>query len=268
MPFILVLSLLASSSADAPHELKWDPRIDLPVAATLGAGWLVTEFVVKKQLAATQCRWCATNEFDNSVRRMFNPSLTPSAQGAAGPDAWSNIIGLGVTPLAMAGIGLLASYDAGEGWLGRWGTDLALIAEATMAAMVFNQAVKFIVARGRPYTVGASAELLASGHDPADQNLSFFSGHTTFAVGLAVSAGVISTMRGYRFAWLTWAVGVPLAMSTILLRLGADKHWASDVMVGMAVSTAFSIGIPVLFHGRLPVKVSPQPNGLSVQGTF
>lgn len=262
---LVALALVAN---EPPKNLRWDPRIDIPGAGVLTAAWLVTEFAVKKQLAPAGCRWCETNAFDVAVRRVFNPTGTPSANGLVGPDMWSNVVGLASMPLALAGVELLASYDAGEGWLGRWAADMVLIVEATMAAMVTVQSVKFVVARARPFTIGASPELLATGHDPADQNLSFFSGHTTFAVGLAVSAGVVSTLRSYRYAWLTWAVGLPLAFATALLRLGADKHWATDVIVGAAVSSAFSIAIPLVFHGPQPIRVAVQPNGIAVAGTF
>jgi hypothetical protein len=80
--FVLAAVIAASPG---PHRLKWDPRIDLPVTAVLGAGWLVSEFAVKAQLAPDACRWCATNAFDTGVRRLFNPTLESRALLAFGP---------------------------------------------------------------------------------------------------------------------------------------------------------------------------------------
>ncbi|MCA2978626.1 MAG: hypothetical protein INH37_10105 [Myxococcaceae bacterium] len=79
-------------------------------------------------------------------------------------------------------------------------------------------------------------------------------------------------MRGYRFAWLTFAVGVPMALATATLRMAADKHWMTDILVGVAMGSAFSVALPLLFHraaGEAPaLRVGPMPNGVAVSGTF
>lgn len=254
-----------------PRQLKWDVRIDPAVTATLGAAWLVSEFVLKGTLAPAACRWCETNGFDNAVRKAFNPSFTPSASGIKPAATASDLLGFIGVPLAVIGLDALGAKDSPD-FLVTWAIDVVLMLEATFSALAVNQTVKFVAGRARPYTVDAPSELLAQAKDPADHNLSFFSGHTTFTVGLAVSAGMIGVLRGYRFSWLTWAVGVPLALTTATLRMAADKHWASDILVGAAVGSAFSVAIPLLFHRPestpLAVRVSPTPNGLSVSGQF
>ncbi len=259
------------AASPAPRPLKWDPRIDLPVTATLGAGWLVSEFALKSTLAPKACQWCATNAFDTAVRKAFNPSLTPSASGIKPAATASDLIGFVGVPLTLFGLDALGAMTSPE-FLKTWAIDVVLMLEATFSALAVNQTVKFAVGRGRPYTVDAPAELLAEAKDPSDHNLSFFSGHTTFTVGLAVSAGMIGVLRGYKFAWLTWAVGVPLALTTATLRMAADKHWMSDILVGAAVGSAFSIALPLLFHqpegSAVSVRLSPSPNGLVASGTF
>lgn len=264
MTSLVLALLLATEPAEPPAELNWAPKVEVPVAIGLGLGWLVTEFAIKRQLSPPACRWCQPNDFDTGVRRVFNPSLAPSASGVGVPDALSNIVSLAALPIAMIGLDALFEHDPSNAWLVRWGADLTMIFEATFAAMAVTQVVKFTVARARPYSVGLTT--LAA--EPLDQNLSFFSGHTTFAFALATSAGVIATLRGFRYAWVTWAVGMPLAVATAVLRMAADKHWASDVLVGIGVASVFSVGLPLLFHQRLPVTVSASPGGVSVSGTF
>lgn len=261
----------ALAAGPAPHRLKWDPRIDLPVTGVLMAGWAVSEFALKSRLAPSACRWCETNGFDTGVRRAFNPALTPSTSGIRGPATASDVIGFVGVPLVVAGLDALGAMDSPD-FLKTWAVDLVIIFEATFSALAINQAVKFSAGRARPYSVDAPPELLAQAHDPNDHNLSFFSGHTTFTVGLSVSAGVVGLLRGYRFAWLTWAAAVPLALTTATLRMAADKHWMSDILVGAALGSAFAVAVPILFHGRegeVPaVRVSPTPNGVSVAGVF
>lgn len=264
-----VAALLAASPA--PHRLRWDPRIDLPVTGVLGVGWLVSEFALKPQLAPRACTWCATNGFDTAVRRAFNPTLEPSASGIRPAATASDILGFVGVPLLALGLDALGAKDAPD-FLKTWAVDVLIILEATLSAQVVNQTVKFLVGRGRPYTVDAPPELLATARDPHDHNLSFFSGHTTFTVGLAISAGTVGLLRGYKLAWLTWAIAVPAALTTATLRLAADKHWMSDILVGSLVGSAFAVALPILFHGRegdpLSLRVSPTPNGVAVAGTF
>ncbi len=261
--------VLASVVTAAPHPLTWEPRVDLPITGVLVTGWVLSEVAFKAPLSPDACRWCATNGFDTAVRRAFNPTLTPSASGLRGPATASDLLGFVALPLAMVGLDALGSKDADE-FLKTWAVDVLLMLEATFSALAVSQTVKFLAGRARPYSVDASVELLSEGRDPADANLSFFSGHTTFSVGLAVSAGVIATLRGHRFAWLTWAVGLPLALTTATLRLAADKHWLSDVLVGTVVGAAFSVAIPLLFHGRtgdpITLRLGAMPNGLLVSG--
>lgn len=264
----IVLAVVLSQTAT--HKLRWEPRVDLPVTGVLAAGWFVSEFAIKRQLAPSECRWCQTNAFDNAVRSAFNPTLAPSADGIGGPDLASNVLGFVGVPVVALGLDALLAWRDGVFMEDFW-TDAVLILEAMMTAQGLNQVLKFTVARSRPYTIDASPELLAQGHSVADSSLSFFSGHAGFTFSLVCSAGTIAGLRGYRNAWVIWAVGLPLAAATSVLRIAADKHWTSDVLIGVAIGTASGILMPTLFHGRVgPVdaQVTPMPNGLAVAGRF
>ncbi len=267
---ISTIVLAAVLTQAAPHQLKWEPRADLPVTGALVTGWLLSEFAFKKQLAANPCRWCEPNGFDTAVRVAFNPNLTPSAEGIGPAHVASNLVGFIALPLAMIGLDALLSWRDGVFMDAFW-IDLVLILEATFTAQDLNQAVKFAVGRARPYTIGASDELLAQGHDFADNNLSFFSGHATFSFALVSSAATVAGLRGYRHAWVLWAAGLPLAATTAILRLAADKHWTSDILLGAAIGTSIGILMPTLLHGRMgPVsaRLTPMGNGLALSGRF
>lgn len=264
----LVVSVLLAQAA--PQKLRWEPRVDLPVTSALVTSWLLSESVFKKALAPAACRWCETNGFDTAVRSAFNPTQAPSAEGVPGPHVASNLIGFVGLPLGLLGLDAALAFHDGA-FLEAFPVDALLIVEATFSALALNQVVKFAVGRGRPYTVGASPELLAQGHDPADNNLSFFSGHSTFSFAVAASAATIAGLRGYRHAWVLWVVGMPLAATTAVLRLAADKHWTSDILIGAAIGTATGILMPTLLHARLgPItaRVTPLSNGLALSGRF
>lgn len=259
-----------ASPAKTPYELKWDPRIDLPVTGVLIAGWLTTE-LTKPSLAPDTCRWCATNAFDNAFRSLFNPSFEPSASGVKSIGTASDITAFMALPISMLTLDAVLAWREGT-LLKTMPVDLVLVAEATFGALALTQLTKFLVGRARPYSVGASPELIAQGSDPADATLSFFSGHTSFAFAISTATATVLTLRGYKYAWLAWAIGMPLATTTAILRLAADKHWASDVLVGMLIGSAVGVGVPLLFHGRVTPSVSlrvmPMPNGVAFSGTF
>lgn len=267
---MLSTAVLVVVLTQAPEPLRWEPRADIPISGALTAGWLLSEFAFKKELAAPRCRWCVTNGFDTAVRSVFNPGLTPSAQGIAGPDLASNLIGFVGVPLVALGLDGLLAWKAGAFWE-TYPIDFLLIVEAMLVAQGINQSIKFAAARGRPYTVGASPELLAQAKDVNDHNLSFFSGHSSFVFALVAGAANVAELRGYRHSWLIWAVGLPLAAATAVLRVAADKHWTSDVLLGTAVGMATGVLVPRLLHSRLgPVnlRLTPMGNGLGVAGQF
>ncbi|MFT3709653.1 MAG: phosphatase PAP2 family protein [Archangium sp.] len=263
----LVVSLVMAQS---PQKLRWDPRIDLPVAGGLVGAWALSEFVLKKPLAPKECRWCATNTFDVAVRSSFFPLQLPSAEGNRDFHIASNVLGLVALPLTV--VALDAFYSLHDGvFLEAFPVDVVLMLETVFAGQMVNQITKFAVGRGRPFTVGASPELLADASDPADANLSFFSGHSLFAFATVSSAATIAKLRGYRLWWLTWLAGIPMAATTAIFRLAADKHWATDVLLGSSLGVAVGVLMPTFLHGTvgpIQARVVPTGTGLAVTGTF
>jgi membrane-associated phospholipid phosphatase len=130
------------------------------------------------------------------------------------------------------------------------GEDLLLMAQAAAFAVLTTQGVKFLTARERPFVHEMYPVEKPYTKDPLDNNLSFFSGHTAFVFALTVGAGTIAELRGYKQRWLVWALGLPVALLTPYLRIGADRHYLTDVATGALVGAAFGVGIPMLFHGR------------------
>jgi membrane-associated phospholipid phosphatase len=127
--------------------------------------------------------------------------------------------------------------------------DVLLVAEATGLAMSLDQVVKFAVGRQRPFVRYRNFPEADRAPDP-DDNLSFYSGHTTFAFALAAAAGTVSDLRGYDGAPWVWGAGLGLAAATGYFRIAGDKHYLTDVLVGAATGLAVGIAVPRVFHGR------------------
>ncbi len=265
---LLLVAVITQGPAESPRisKLKWKPVVDLPVTGALGLGWLISEFAVKSQLAPSRCRWCVTNELDNSFRSLFRPEVGLSGSSIA--DDVSNVTWVSSAILTLGIQALLAARDDS---VHEMPVDIVLILQATFAAMVFNQTVKFVVARERPFVGQLLEQDKPLTHRPNDNNLAFFSGHATFTMAIAVATGTVTRLRGYRLGWLVWAVAVPLSLATGMLRIAADKHSLSDVAIGWMVGAGIGFGIPWLFHNvenPIDLRLVPAAGGIALAGRF
>ncbi len=242
------LAALAAASLSAapvparaqPKPLEYDLRVDGAIAAATWAAYVGTE-AAKGQLAHSSCRWCDPPALDAKIREALVWGYVEHARRA------SDVLGFAVFPVAMATHQVLAARHAGdadEGWV-----DALLVAEAAGIAMDVNQLVKFSVGRQRPFVHYGNYAEPDRKPDP-DDNLSFFSGHTTFTFAVAAAAGTVSDLRGYKSAPWVWGVGMTLATGTAYLRIAGDKHYFTDVLVGAATGLAAGIAIPRLMHPR------------------
>jgi len=233
----------AGAQTPAPtHALRWDPTLDLTVTMGGAAAWLASE-ALKADLAPSQCRWCRVDSVDVRVRDALVWRDTTSA------DTISNVTGFVLMPVATVGLNALSA--AHEGALGNVGEDALLVAEAWVVAGDVNQLAKVLFGRERPFVHALPPEEKPLTAQPADNNLSFFSGHTSGVFALAAAAGTIGTMRGYRWAPLVWSVGGAIAATTAYLRIAADKHWLTDGVVGAVVGAGIGFAVPYFFHSAV-----------------
>ncbi|XXF75869.1 phosphatase PAP2 family protein [Myxococcaceae bacterium GXIMD 01537] len=269
------------------HELRFDWTRDTLITGAAGVLWIGSEALFKDELAPDSCRWCDRAEDGtdtlNSVDRWGRGLAGSTVESRDRANTWSNILGFVVVPVGVLGTqALLASNSGASSSI--YFQDAAIILQSAVLASTFNQAVKFIAGRERPFVHVLPEDQKALTAHPNDNNLSFFSGHTSLAFSLVVGAGTVAELRGYRHtAWL-WAVGLPLAASVGLLRMGADKHYLTDVFVGALVGSAFGVAVPLLLHprkdgvsastartGALSVphlRVAASPGGIVLSGRF
>ncbi len=226
----------------APHALSYDLPRDLAITGGAAALWVATE-LLKGALAPEGCRWCEPPGFDAAARDALR---WRDGRGLA--DTLSYVTALGLAPVLVFGLDALAAHDAGA--LGGFWVDALVVAEATALAMALNQSVKFLVGRERPFVHALPESEKRATAVPADNDLSFYSGHTAFPFALAVAAGTVATQRGYRLAPAIWASGLALASVSGYLRIAADKHYLSDVLTGAVLGAAVGVAVPLLLHGR------------------
>jgi membrane-associated phospholipid phosphatase len=273
--------LVVAPRDEPPPELVVAPRdeplpdirfrldIDLPLFVGFAAVWGVTEGF-KAQVAPRECRWCTPGPV---ARASASATLWRNPEAAALTSDIVAYAGVPVTALTLTLIGV-----GREGEWRRIHEDLLVALEAVALTAALTNGIKMATARARPYAVHAP-EPIPFDEDP-DQNLSFPSGHTSFAFALATSFASVATLRGRKLAPLYWSLGVPAAAFVGYLRMAGDRHWLGDVLFGAGLGTLVGVGMPWLFHhprtGLIPrkakktrsISMMPGPRGLSIAGKF
>jgi membrane-associated phospholipid phosphatase len=254
---LILFAALAMASPAAADPGRPSPRTRLHLALVLGgtAVYVSTETVFKDALAPDHCRWCARNGLDESVADALAWSDAELASSI------SDVLAFGATPLVTGG--LLALAGRGDD---RWLADGLAVAESAVASGLLTQLVKVTVGRRRAFVELDSTPTV-------EDNLSFFSGHTSLAFAVATSAGTVASLRGDRLAPWIWGSGLALAGTVGYLRVAADRHWLTDVAAGAAVGSAIGVAVPRLFHRHLrigghEVAVAVTPGRVLLGGAF
>jgi membrane-associated phospholipid phosphatase len=256
------------AQADEPgRPLRFNKVADGVITPTLGAFLVLTEFAFKKQLAPRRARW---TDGDQNTRSKLNSvdRWTYGLRGSHRDDAAesSDVLAFVYAPVSAFVLNAAAAYAYGDRG-GRIGENSVIMLEATLAAMALNQTTKFIAGRRRPCAHFAEVEWergssktapCGAGHH--DDNLSFFSGHTTITAALMASSGTVASMRGYKLAPLVWGSGALFMLTTGYLRIAATKHYFTDVVTGAVIGTLVGALIPYAFH-RPQARDAGAPSG-------
>ena len=249
------------SAAEPHHALRYDLAVDVPLTIGAGALYFGSE-LVKPRLAAEECRWCDPPGLDRDARELLVWSNTDPARVTSDVLAFVAAPAAALVPLAVAA-------DTRDDAL----LDALFVVEAVAIAADLNQLVKFAVGRERPFVhFGNYAD--PDRPADADDNLSFYSGHTSMAFSFAAAAGTVANLRGYKSAPWVWGVGTALASGVAYFRVAADRHYLTDVLTGAVIGAAVGVAVPRLLHPREPkdsgetgdarVTFVPLPIGLRV----
>lgn len=257
MKSLAIVALLATAAHAEPwYEGKYGKNRVTHVSITVASGALyLTSELLKPHLASLTCRWCVPDSLDASARdavRWQHPSTAVTL---------SNLDGYVVVPAFAIGVTLAESLTSEDPTTARAIDDLVPVLESAGLAQLLVQPVKFAVARARPY-----AYYTPPAQAGYDDNVSFFSGHSTLVFSLVTSAGVIAHRRHYKTEPYIWIGGGVLAASTAYLRMAGDKHYLTDVLTGSAVGVAAGLTVPMMMPRE--ITVTPTTNGMAIAGRF
>ncbi len=195
--------------------------------------------------------WCEPPGLDVAVNR----ALALQRPRSAG--YLSHAFTLGLTPAVAIGGSILGATGAGRGRYALQDTIILLDALALSAGI--NSAVKGASRRQRPAFYFGRESLTEAAGLEGEAFRSFYSGDTAWAWTLASGGTTLAFLRGYPHArWVAVGTGC-LAFTGGYLRMSADMHWLTDVVVGTAAGVAIGAAVPLLLHRRQwpPLSLSP-----------
>lgn len=69
---------------------------------------------------------------------------------------------------------------------------------------------------------------------------------------------------------MIWTAGYALAATSGYLRIAADRHYLTDVVVGAVVGSGIGLAVPLLVHPRIgdDLRVVPADGGIALAGEF
>jgi membrane-associated phospholipid phosphatase len=166
----------------------------------------------------------------------------------------------------------------------RVATEMALIsAEVFAVSSAIQATVSGLTSRERPYgrRCGDDLSELNVHCKQRDRYRSFFSGHTSVSFASAAVTCMhhqhIPLYGGGPPEHMTCAIGFANAAAVGLMRVAADRHYVSDVLVGATVGTLTGLTLPWFLHYRpaeeryarsLSLRVMPTVGGVSIGGDF
>jgi membrane-associated phospholipid phosphatase len=206
--------------------------------------FLGTEFIFKEDLTPVKARWSKPNTFDTFFRTNLKWDDADLSKAAL----YSDILLKGIIIPSV----FLSSYKSGY----KYSSYLLLQMQVLAGTGILTHAAKFIFGRERPYSY-----FNTNGPGFPQNNLSFFSGHSSFSYAVVTSSSYLLQKAHPAYSGLIWSSGLLLASTTAYMRVAADRHYMSDILTGMVIGSA--IGYLVAKNQRkefFELKSKPDPD--------
>jgi membrane-associated phospholipid phosphatase len=229
---VLLISLLATTAHAEPWYRGGYGTNRIANLSITTAGLVLYPLTLSSE-RDPECQLCGPpNAVDTAVRDALVWSRPEVANNL------SDVVSWGMVPALSAG--LLSGTLPDTTWANAI-DDITPVLESIMVAGWITRGIKIKVARKRPYAYFTNKR-------GSDDNVSFLSGHASRAFATATAAGVIAHVRGYSAEPYIWVGGMTIAATTAYLRIAADRHYLTDVLVGSALGVAVGLTVPLLMR--------------------
>jgi membrane-associated phospholipid phosphatase len=238
------------SRAPAPHRLNWQwhrfNAVDYVSTAVFGAAYLYVEFATK---TPRDPNWTGGILFDDAFRDASVSSRADTRNFAGALSDWFTLAPQIHVVIDSTAVPLADNWNVDVAW-----QMMVINLQAQAVTGFITRSGHHFIARQRPDVEPCRADPDYSEKCFGGSNASFPSGHVS---GAAVGAGLVCTHHAFlplygRSLGGVIACGVDVAMTATsgVLRMVADRHYISDVIVGAAVGFGAGVGLPVLLHYR------------------
>jgi membrane-associated phospholipid phosphatase len=263
-----------ASAADegSDSSLRWDesrPRFRSGEYAFTGVTGLFALWEYFFLPSSTKPRWTGGILFDDAVHDALR---VRDASAVRTISTVSDVLGGSEVVLTVGVDSMLVPFARGSpdvAWQLTW-FDLEAYALGSVVTFTLYDGI----ARARPAYSDCQTDPRSCGVTPS---ASFPSGHVAesfIAAGLSCAHHAYVPLYGSR-TWDAVACGrdVTLAAADGVLRLMADRHWATDVLAGAGLGFTFGYAMPVLLHYTASPGLSLAPMasdriGLVANGVF
>jgi membrane-associated phospholipid phosphatase len=267
LALLLSTPALAAEAGPAPepdHPLHVEPEVDLPLifAAALPTAIYATGLVEPAPAGYLSSR-ADVNPLDRAALDVYRPDVS-----TASDVAWIAMMALPMIDHAVeSGV---ASRKRGLRFGRRFGSDLAVYAEAMAFNALITELIKITATRPRPLAYMDPADVadgslraeLRDRQDAPDSAKSFLSGHSSASFTAAAVWSMLWTLKqpdrpGALVAM--WVGSFAGASAIATMRVVAGKHHPTDVLAGAALGTAVGILTPLAHRGKRPAPVVVVP---------
>jgi membrane-associated phospholipid phosphatase len=266
---LVLVSLVASFDAQPPSpyaiDYVFDSTLTLGSFGTLlllhevAGGSLQNNYICSYAQTDSPCDPKSVNKFDRGA--IHNHSK-----------AWDDVGTYGLFVIiggALVGSALDNSFTESDHRFRGFASDALVMIETTGMATLTTHIIRYGVRRPRPTQyVGGNTDIDMAAQE---RHLSFPSGHATSAAAISTSFATTFWLRHPESPW-RWVVAggsVVAAGVSGYGRVGAGRHFPSDVIAGQLIGTAFGILVPLAHRADVQVNVSGgETKQLTVSGTF
>lgn len=221
---------------DRRHDALRDFALsDASINVAHGFVWLAGGAGIS--LGANPARhWTRENAFDDGAQSGLRLDSDDARRDADSAGDFFAGLSVGILPVAAIAARFARTHDCIEA-----GEMFGEAFESVGLALFVSEAIKIASGRERPFGDRCADQPPSDANcNRSDRNLSFVSGHATLA---AAGAGISCRFALEREAFgpgsgarvAPCALGILSALTAGTLRIAADRHWATDVLVGFGV---------------------------------
>lgn len=247
---VATMMVASTAAGQDEHRLHWSYPDFHPVEYAVTGSLIVNGAVVEMYSdQPEEPRWVGPVWFDSAVRDVL---VGRDAETRDAADTWSDVAfytaQLYTGVVDSLGVALIGdqNFEAAS-------QTALLDVEANALGFFVTRSTHRLVARARSFHLSCPDDPKYSPYcDNPKYNASFFSGHTSMAfvgAGLTCAHHQYLPLYGEPAADVAACAGVTaIAATSGVLRIVADKHYTTDVLVGAVVGGLIGYGIPVLLH--------------------